>query len=387
MISRREWIGACAAGTLLPMRTYSQKAGETVALPAWAQRAIDEVQMRIEEWRGGQTVPLVVTITDVHSRVPDVTDPIDWSDPKSHIFIAQEAVRRLGADALVDLGDADFQYVWDHPRMTPPADEADALIRRRIAAQFQLYRDFDRPVWFCRGNHDRGRTHREFSAAAFGRFNALSAAHGHVAVLGGQGTYGYFDIPGKGIRLFFLDSSETGNYGFTSEQLAFVSKGLTTLPDDRKAVVMQHCCIADAVGRWLRPGEPLARAGRFRGLGGETLHAILSAFVHAESGSAENVSWDFTGRPQRRLVASLCGDSHFDSEGAIDDVNYVVRQGYGPCHPLLLTPGATFVWKSDRSREPMIDVLGVKELSDGICAGRVFRIGAGGAAHDREWCF
>ena len=382
MITRRDWLGACAAGALA-----SRAHGAGGALPAWAQRAIDEARTRIEKWKGGQDVSLFVTITDIHSRVPDVTDPIDWSDPKSHVLIAQEAVRQLGADALVDLGDADFQYVWDHPNVTPPADEADALIRRRIAAQFRLYREFERPVYFCRGNHDRGRTHREFSTDAFGLFNALAAAHGHVAVLGGEGNYGYFDVPGKNIRLFFLDSCEKVDYGFTSEQLAFVAKGLETLPDDGRAVVMQHYCIAESIGRWMRPGQPLTHAKRVRGFGGETLHAIFSAFVHSEAGTRDGVSWNFTGKPQRRLAACLCGDSHVDSHGVLDDVNYVVSQGYGPCHPLLLAPGATFVWKSDRTKHPMIDVLGVKRLYESIGLARVFRIGDGGAAHDREWCF
>ena len=214
-----------------------------------------------------------------------------------------------------------------------------------------------------------------------------AAAHGHVAVLGGEGNYGYFDVPGKNIRLFFLDSCEKVDYGFTSEQLTFVAKGLETLPDDGRAVVMQHYCIAESIGRWMRPGQPLTHAKRVRGFGSETLHAIFAAFVHSEAGTRDGVSWNFTGKPQRRLAACFCGDSHFDSHGVLDDVNYVVSQGYGPCHPLLLAPGTTFVWKSDRTKHPMIDVLGVKRLYENIGLARVFRVGDGGAAHDREWCF
>ena len=173
----------------------------------------------------------------------------------------------------------------------------------------------------------------------------------------------------------------------TSEQLAFVAKGLETLPDDGRAVVMQHYCIAESIGRWMRPGQPLTHAKRVRGFGGEALHAIFAAFVHSEAGTRDVVSWNFTGKPQRRLAACFCGDSHFDSHGVLDDVNYVISQGYGPCHPLLLAPGTTFVWKSDRTKNPMIDVLGVKRIYENIGLARVFRVGDGGAAHDREWCF
>lgn len=236
---RRDFIkgagGMAAASVLGTLVGTSARADETramsrIELPDWALREIDETKSRIDAWRrSGDGHALFVSITDVHSGLPDISDPIDWSDPKSHVLIAQEAVRRLGAEALLDLGDADYQQLvgWRGPKPTPA--EADELIRRRIDAQFRLYRDFERPVYFCRGNHDRGRTNKEFSAAEFGKFNLLAAGHGHAATLGGERTYGYFDVPAKKVRVFFLDTSEIGYYGFSPSQVAFVA--------DRKSVV------------------------------------------------------------------------------------------------------------------------------------------------------
>lgn len=359
-------------------------------LPDWAQRAIDDAKRRIDDWRKiGSDVSLFVSITDVHSCKPDVTEPMDWADSKNHIFIAQEAARQLAADAMVDLGDADYQLVaW--PGQKPPSDEVDELIRRRVSAQFRIYRDFERPVFFCRGNHDRGRTDKEISAAEFGKFNDLSAAHGHSAVLGGEHTYGYFDVPSKKVRLFFLDSSEFGYYGFSKEQVEFVAKGLETLPDDWIAAAAQHYCIAGEIGRWVKVDKPMERVSMpvdsRRVRNGDVLHRVFSAFVHSESGELGGISWNFAGKPQRRLAGCLCGDSHFDSLGVVNGVCYVVSQGYGGCNPKSLTPGAVITRYWSRRETPLIDVFGMKRV-DGVGIARVFRIGAGGAARDREWYF
>lgn len=363
-----------------------------IPLPDWALREIGETKRRIDDWRKtGENPVFFVSITDVHSGLPDMADPIDWSDPKSHILIAQEAVRQLGAAALLDLGDSDYQQLigWRGPKPTPA--EADELIRRRIETQFKLYRDFERPVYFCRGNHDRGRTNKEFTTAEFGQFNRLAEKHGHVAVLGGENTYGYFDVPSAKTRLFFLDSSELGYYGFTEDQIAFVAKGLESLPNDWTAVATEHYCIVEAFGRWLDVNKPLARIAKpilGHARNGELLHRLFAGFVHSEAGGQGRVKWDFTGRPQRRFACCLCGDSHYDNLGALDNVCYVVSQGYGGCDPRVLVPGANMTrnYWSQRKNMPLIDVLGIKRVG-GIGAGRVFRIGAGGAARDREWFF
>ncbi len=397
---RRDFIkgagGMAAASVLGTLVGTSARADETramsrIELPDWALREIDETKSRIDAWRrSGDGHALFVSITDVHSGLPDISDPIDWSDPKSHVLIAQEAVRRLGAEALLDLGDADYQQLvgWRGPKPTPA--EADELIRRRIDAQFRLYRDFERPVYFCRGNHDRGRTNKEFSAAEFGKFNLLAAGHGHAATLGGERTYGYFDVPAKKVRVFFLDTSEIGYYGFSPSQVAFVAKGLEALPDDWTAVAAGHYCIVNSFGRWVDVGKPLKRAaadGNLRGaVNGDALHELFVGFVHSEAGGKGGVKWDFTGRPQRRFAGCLCGDSHFDNLSALDDVCYVVTQGYGGMHPKAVIPGAFVTRGWDRRRMPLIDVLGIRRV-DGLGEANVFRIGAGGAARDRAWRF
>lgn len=386
-------FAASALGTLAetPKQTDVGNSVSRVKLPDWALRAIDETKARIDEWRRrGDGHALLVSITDVHSGIPDVSNPIDWADPKSHVLIAQEAVRRLGADAMLDLGDADYQQLigWRGPK--PSKAEADELIRGRIKAQFKLYRDFERPVYFCRGNHDRGRTNKEFTAPEFGEFNLLAAAHGHSATLGGERTYGYFDLPAQKVRVFFLDTCELGYYGFTPAQVEFVATGLGQLPDDWTAVAAGHYCIVNSFGRWVDVDKPLNSVqpeGNLRGaVNGDAMHGLFAGFVHSEAGGKGGVKWDFTGRRQRRFAGCLCGDSHFDNLSALDDVCYVVTQGYGGMHPKAVPPGAFVTRGWDRRKTPLIDVLGVRRV-DGLGEGSVFRIGAGGAARDRAWRF
>ena len=347
-------------------------------IPDWAQSEIDQTLARFLEWKGDDDVVAVPLITDVHSEPhPDPTingDPAepDWSDAKNHIYIAQQAAVRFGADFMVDLGDIGLNGCR-HGDPCRPED-----MYWRIAAQMRVYQDFTAvPVFFCIGNHDHGPDHDpQISNRLFGEISNLPTIHRGVPVKTGPDfDYGYYDMPEKKTRAFFLNTSDGAYYGYSREQLQFIADNLR-LPAGWTAVFFQHFCVGHPLGIWLCCADTRAKRD-------EVWTAVLQGFQHNQAGEADGVTWDFTKNEDCRLVGCITGDSHFDNEGTVGGILHVITQGFGGIHPNDL-PDYAVKTAFDKSTQTLIDVAAIKPKTREL---RMFRIGAGGAGRDRAFTF
>lgn len=346
-------------------------------IPAWADKEIETTLSRYLAWKGDDETVVFPMVTDVHSETHrNATmhgDPeeLDWSDNKNHIYIAQKAAVRFNADFLVDLGDIGIDRYADYV----PSKPEDVVWR--LATQLRVYQDFTVvPVLFCIGNHDHGPDQFTISNRVFGEiFNLPTLRRGILIKTGPDFDYGYYDIPEKITRVFFLNTSDGAYYGYSREQLQFLADNLR-LPSGWTVVICQHFCVGRSIGIWL--SAPHIHANR-----GEVWEAILQGFLHNQSGESDGVTWDFTENRDCRLVGSLSGDSHYDNQGTLNGINHVITQGFGTVQEQNMPKGAINT-KFDAGNQTLIDVAAIKPKKGEL---KIFRIGAGGAQRDRSFSF
>ena len=340
--------------------------------PDWAQSEIDSTLERFRQWKGDDEVVAVPLISNVHSEPhPDPTingDPAepDWSDAKNHIYSAQQAAAQFGADFMVDLGDIGMN-----------SGKPDSVYWR-IAAQMRVYQDFTAvPVFFCIGNHDHGPDHAPMvSSRLFGEiYNLPTLRRGVPVKTGPDFDYGYYDLPEKKVRAFFLNTSDGAYYGYSREQLQFLADHLQ-LPAGWTVVIFQHFCVGHPLGVW--KGYEDTRAKR-----DEVWADILRGFLHNQAGETDGVTWDFTKNEDCRLVGCITGDSHYDNQGVVGEILHVITQGFGGIHPNDMPDGVVKT-VFDKKSQTLIDIAAIKPKTREL---KMFRIGAGGAGRDRAFTF
>ena len=341
--------------------------------PEWAERQIAEAQVRFESWRGGDEAVVFPLVTDIHAARPYFSAPPDFRDTKIHVLLAQRAALKFRADFFAELGDIGF----DRDLKWQPSKKGDA--EKRLESQRNLYKDFSLPVLFCMGNHDTGRAYGTFfseltlSAKAYGgMFNGMTRRKGSTLVTGPNEDYGYYDVPGKKCRVFFLNTSDSHEVGFSPEQMRFLADGLN-VSSGTCAVVMSHRCIHPAIGKW-KGNQPGTIPN------GELCIRIVADFAAGTRGEMGSVRWDFTGNKGASLAGLISGDSHFNKQAVTNGVNFVITQGYGTVSPKDLPEGVDYVTPVDRLRTMLVDVVAIKPAKREM---KIFRIGAGGSARDR----
>ena len=178
-------------------------------------------------------------------------------------------------------------------------------------------------------------------------------------------TYGWYDVPGKGIRVIFLNSQGTGTqngsyYLFDDEQMAWLQNLLDSTPADLPVMVLAHY-MPHPLGRWTN-SNPTEEAL----LSNQRVMDILSAF--ARKGT---------------LIGMFTGDAHVNMYTRDEGVNYFISQGYGWVVPDLMLPGTTHAF-FDYKTNLCIDVLAVKPTKREV---HTFRIGAGGKDFDCSFSY
>jgi hypothetical protein len=343
---------------------------QTMAIPDWVMPKINETHARFVAWRGDDEVVVFPVVSDIHSGIPEIIDPPNFSDPKMHILFAQRAATRFNADFLADLGDNGM----DRDTHWAPATRERALVR--MDSTVRIYRDFPLPVLFAMGNHDLGNATFTLPVKQFGEtFNGMARKRGAKLVTGPNSDYGYYDIPNKKCRVFFLNSSEILPWGYKTSQLQFLADHLQ-VPKGYCVVVLQHYCIHPTIGAWLPSGPHVAP--------NQTLCCkILEAFAAGAKGEEKDVRWDFAGNRDTRLAGCITGDSHFDTEAVLNGVNHVITQSYGTIQPKNLPKEPVYL-RFNRKTEMLVDVVAIKPDQGEM---RFFRIGAGGADRDRKFTF
>jgi len=347
------------------------------AMPAWVDRQIGEARARFEGWRGADAAVVFPVVTDIHAARPLFALPPDFRDTKFHVLFAQRAALAFRADFFAELGDIGF----DRDLSWKPSKREDALLR--LESQRNLYKDFSLPVLFCMGNHDCGRAYGGFFSEVRlstkeygGMFTGMTRRKGAALVTGPNEDYGYYDVPGKKCRVFFLNTSDSGEVGFSPEQMAFLARGLS-VPTGTCAVVMSHKCIHPTIGKW--KGD---KPGTIKN--GNLCMTMLADFVKGSKGAEGSVRWDFTGNKGATFAACLFGDSHFNDQAVTNGVNFVITQGYGTISAKDLPDGVDYVTPVDRTRTMLVDVVAIKPARREM---KIFRIGAGGPERDRAFTF
>lgn len=338
-----------------------------VEIPDWAKAKIDETQKRIDAWKGDDLCVIFPYMTDIHSRSVTIADPIDWSDSKMHIYIGQQAARQMKVDFFADLGDMEIEMVPKTP------EEVESM----LASKQTIYRDFDLPALFSMGNHDHGKN-RIVSSDRFGEmFNGMTAAKGFKLVFGESQSWGFYDLPEKKTRVFFTNTSDDGYYGLSVSQLQFIADHLADLEEGWTAVIMQHFCVQVVIGHWT--SWPNCHAKNE-----DVFIKMCEDFVANRSGGMNGVKWDFTANKDTRLAGCFYGDSHFDHHLLSNGVHYSISQGYGGVNPKELPDDQAVHTNFNRASECLVDVVVIKPEKREV---KIFRVGAGGEARDREYTY
>jgi hypothetical protein len=371
------WLASLAGGAARADGPAPSTAVPTFAVPEWVDQQIGEAQARFEAWRGRDETVVFPLVTDIHAARPLFSLPPDFRDTKFHVLFAQRAALAFKADLFAELGDIGF----DRDLSWKPSKKEDA--QKRLESQVNLYKDFSLPVLFCMGNHDCGRAYGEFfselrvSAKEYGgMFNGMTKRKGTALVTGPNEDYGYYDVPGKKCRAFFLNTSDAGEVGFSPEQMQFLADGLK-VPPDTCAVVLAHKCIHPTIGKW-KGGRP----GTIKN--GNLCLALLADFVKGSAGEEAGVRWDFTGNKGATFAGCLFGDSHFNDQAVTNGVHFVITQGYGTVSAKDLPDGVGYVTPVDRTRTMLVDVVAIKPARREM---KLFRVGAGGPSSDRAFRF
>ena len=318
-----------------------------VKTPEWARKRIDEALARFREWKGDDETVTITTVSDIHSWTGDFPlQDVWWWDHKMHAMLGLRVAAAFGSELFADLGDTGLDC---HKTWTVPGDRDWAEFRMR--AQDELYREIGRPAMFLSGNHDRGTSRAPLANEAFGRRFNIRPGNG-AFVTSACGTWGFYDIPGKAVRVIYLNTDQLSGHGIGTDQLEFLKSALDG-SGDRRVLVLSHVCLDLEVGRWMRYPEPPKERRGFP----ET-RKLLEKFASNHPG---------------RLLAAFAGDSHYEQDQVRNGVRYMITQSYGFCGKADLTPGAKLVG-FDRSKDCLFDVIAIKPATGEL---KRIRVGAG----------
>ena len=325
-------------------------------LPTCYQADLEDALLRFKRWCLDNECVVFPVVADLHSNLT-TTDPLfgQKRDSAAHILLLNDVADRFNADFTVNLGDVGVDV---------PLKEMDEIetLSRRILEYHAMCRQ--RPVIFVLGNHDcgYGKLPEDYWGRAFLKINSkVQTTHSE------DGNYGFYDIPQKQTRIFWLNTSD-GEEEISDAQLKFLKDNLHSMPADFCAVMLNHVCTHERLG----VGAKSLNAPR---------PANFAVFNH--------ILVDFV-KCGGRLVGTISGHSHFDADGRYDGINYFVLQGYGgigpketPAHARIaqvFNPKLNRTDTFDMDKYTMIHLVAIKPQQREM---RIFRIGAGGSVCDR----
>ena len=317
---------------------------------SYVEPQVEEALRRYLAWKGDDETVCFPVLTDVHT-----------ADRYSYLHIGYGAVaaEKFGADFMANLGDIGLNA---YPA-TVDAAYAKTVVDN-IQAQMLKYDG----VWlYTAGNHDWDAGEGQFLTEQFltDTFQKpwQEKAGENLHLTPGK-VYGYYDLPGKGMRIIFLNSQGTGTQGgfyyiFDDEQMVWFKALLDATPEETDVLVMCHY-MPHPLGRWTTSNPP-----EYTLESNARIMSILSEYAHTHG----------------NLVGLLTGDAHVNMFVRQDGVNYFICQGYGWVVPDLMLEGTRHAF-FDYKETLCIDVVAVKPAKNEV---KTFRIGAGGASYDCEF--
>ena len=317
----------------------------------FVQPQIDEAYRRFAEWKGSDEVLSFPIVTDVHTA---------GRFTYKHIGHAVTAAKTFGSDFMVNLGDIGLNSY--------PATE-NSVYAREIVDNTKAQMDKYDGVWlYAPGNHDwdagEGKYFNDDDLSGFFQKPWQERAGENLHLTPGK-TYGWYDVPGKGVRVIFLNSQGSGTqdghyYYFDDVQMEWLQGLLDNTPADLPVIVLAHY-MPHPLGRWTNsnPTEETLACNQH-------VMDILTAF--AAKGT---------------LIGLFTGDAHVKMYTRDEGVNYFIFQGYGWVVPDLMLPGTTHAF-FDYKTNLCFDVMAVKPSKREV---HTFRIGAGGKEFDASFSY
>ena len=313
---------------------------------AFVKPQVKETYKRFAAWKGDDEVLVYPILTDVHTC---------GRYSFRHIGYSTVAARMFDADFMVNLGDIGINA---YPA-TVDAEYA-KWIMDNVRAEMDKYDG----IWlYAPGNHDwdagegRYNTEQELQDLYQKPWEGRAAGNLHLIP---ERTYGWYDIPEKNFRVFFLNSCTTRTMGpdyymYGDEELEWLRNMLEETDPSKHVIVLSHY-MPHPMGRWSnsKPTENTLAHN-------QALMDLLSEYSQ-----------------KRTIVGMMTGDSHTNDYIKYNGVNYFVSQGYGWVVPDLMLPTNHHAF-FDYTKTLCIDVVAVKPAK---CEVHTFRIGAGGAEYD-----
>lgn len=307
---------------------------------------IDEALARFNAWKGDDEVLCFPVLTDLHTC---------GRFTYKHIGHAVKAAEAFGSDFMVNLGDIGLNAY--------PATE-NKVYAKEIVDNTRAQMDKYDGIWlYAAGNHDWDAGEGEFFSdddlSGFFQKPWQERAGENLHLTPGK-VYGWYDVPGKGFRVIFLNSQGTGTqngsyYLFDDAQMDWLKDLLDNTPADTPVIAMAHY-MPHPLGRWTNSNPPQETLD-----GNQKVMDVLSGF--AAKGT---------------LVGLFTGDAHVRMYTRDNGVNYYISQGYGWVVPDLMLPGTTHAF-FDYQTNLCVDVVAVKPSAREV---HTFRIGAGGEEYD-----
>lgn len=321
-------------------------AGAVKKYPEWVNWEMGLTYERFKKCNRSNNAIVFPVITDLHSIFNDKnTAEPGLRNSMNHIRYIHGIAEKFNCDFIADLGDIGLEL---------PETSSREAAKRLVEQYAGIQAESQLPTLQCMGNHDHNRG--SISNAEFGdAFNKKCAKRGHKIIFGKNASYGYYDVPNKKCRVFFLNTSDNIYYGFSEEQLRFFDEN-TSLDSTWTVIVLTHLCV-DPIGRWLND-EPLS----------DTLFDQASMFAFLE-----------IIKRNKNITGVFAGDSHFDHFIKRDDINFFITQGYGGVDLKKMPAGAQFNF-FDTMTNMLVDLVVIEPVKREI---KLLRLGAGGENCDR----
>ena len=358
--------GAAIVGTeaLAAAKPSGEIPGEFsyIPLPSLIKGEIEKTYARFCAWKGGDEAVVFPILTDIHDETTnEVKVPKTWLDfwqQKLHVLYAKYAAQKFGADFIADLGDIGMDR-WQGGKPAPWAEH----MKPRLELEYKLYDGLDIPVLFSCGNHDLGHPQKHITTKEWASYLNIPQQRNRkgATALSPDGDYGYLDLAAKRTRIVFLNTSvdSVGGDNISNEELAWVGSALRSTPQGWRLCVLSHVCLDPHLGCWVIENDNIRQPNGF-----PEMRALLEKFA-----------------AERKMpVYAFAGHSHCDFEREMNGVVYAITQSLGTT-PFQAIPGHGRYQVVDRGHQTIFDFVALKPAS-GDC--RMFRVGAGGEAADRD---
>lgn len=239
----------------------------------------------------------------------------------------------------------------DYLQNSPQTAKAPAMHGLGMLGEFLTKVNHKAPIAVIKGNHDDNTMHVDYRDGYVDDLTRwdLVQSHDRDSTLRDvdhmEKSYGYYDIPNRKIRVFYLNTVDVptkldtdsntiqypgqGETGFSEAQLRFVVDHLHFDEEGWQVIFFSHHC-------FLKNSfpSPMNNTGMAPTHGGTVIQDILQGFMRREKGVIENttadfvytIEYDFTANKSDTIIACVNGHTHYDGEAFLDGINWIATR-------------------------------------------------------------